>query len=71
MSMRQRVPIRAIFNKVFAENRPWQLTRPALREHPAADGIAISQLELRDGWIAIAISPAEVPRVASRDGGGV
>ncbi|MCC9655520.1 hypothetical protein [Rhodopirellula halodulae] len=57
MSMRQRLPIRAIFNKVLAEDRVIPLTTPKLVEHPAVQDLKVSQLELRDGWMALALSP--------------
>ena len=56
MSMRQRLPIRAIFNKVLSPNQPIPLTTTGLVENPALAKAEISQMELRDGWIAIAIS---------------
>ena len=64
MSMRQRFPIRALFNKVLSETRSIPLTLPRLIEHPATQDLAISQLEIRDGWLALAISPASEKRVA-------
>jgi hypothetical protein len=64
MSMRQRLPVRAIFNKVLSPNRPLLLTLPQLIEHPATEGLAVSQLELRSGWIGMAISEADAPRIA-------
>ncbi|TWU02056.1 hypothetical protein [Neorhodopirellula pilleata] len=64
MSMRQRFPIRALFNKILSESRTIPLTMPRLVEHPAAQDLAISQLEMRDGWLALAISPNTSPRVA-------
>ena len=66
MAMRERLPLRVIFNKVLSENRPIEVTLPKLNDHPAAEGLAISQLELRDGWIALAISEADQPRIALR-----
>ncbi len=57
MSMGQRVAVRAIFNKVLNENQPLPLTSDRLAQHPATAGTEISQLELRDGWIAFAIAP--------------
>ena len=65
MSMRQRLPVRAIFNKVLSPNRELRLTLPQLADHPAAEGLAISQMELRDGWIAMAISETDAPRIES------
>ncbi len=64
MSMRERLPVRAIFNKVLSVNRPIPLTLPALIEHPSMQGLAISQLEMRSGWIGIALSEENAPRVA-------
>jgi len=64
MSMRQRIPLRALFNKILSESRTIPLTTARLIEHPAAQGLAISQLELRDGWIALAISPETSNRIA-------
>lgn len=64
MSMRKRFPIRALFNKVLSESRSIPLTLPKLTDHPATQDLAISQLELRDGWLALAISPDVSARVA-------
>ena len=66
MAMRERLPVRAIFNKVFATTREIPLTVPRLIENPAADGLVVSQLELRDGWLAIAISEEGAARIALR-----
>ncbi len=64
MSMRDRLPARAIFNKVFSTHRPLPLVPSALGQHPAMSGLVISQLELRDGWVGLAIGPATADRVA-------
>jgi hypothetical protein len=66
MSMRERLPVRAIFNKVLSPTRKFALTVPALVEHPKAQDLAVSQLELRDGWIGLAISEQTAPRIALR-----
>lgn len=66
MSMRQRLPIRLVFNKVLSDDRPIRLTLPTLADLPAAAGLAITQCELRDGWIGIAIGPHRPERVATR-----
>ncbi len=65
MSMRERLPIRAIFNKVLSPNRALPLTIAALTDQQAMDGLAVSQLEIRDGWIAVSIGEAQPDRVAS------
>lgn len=67
MSMRERLPVRAIFNKVLSSDKPLPLTLPMMAEHPAMQGLAVSQLELRGGWIGIAISEQAVPRVARKE----
>ena len=64
MSMRERLPVRAIFNKVLANSRKFPITVPGLTSRTNTDELMISQLELRDGWIAMAISEVEAPRVA-------
>ncbi len=64
MSMRERLPARTIFNKVFSSNREIPVTISSLQEHPAVEGLAISQLELRGGWLAVAVSESESPRIA-------
>lgn len=64
MSMRTRLPVRTIFNKVLSPDRPLPLTLPSLIEHPAMDGLVISQLELRGGWLGLAISESNSPRIA-------
>ena len=64
MSMRERLPARAVFNKVLSPNRKLPMTMPSLVQHPSMQGLAISQFELRDGWIGIAVSEAQAPRIA-------
>lgn len=58
MSMRERLPIRAIFNKVLSSSRPLPLTLPAMANHPALAGLEINQLVIDNGWIGLAIGPA-------------
>lgn len=67
MSMRERLPVRAIFNKVLDSDKPLPLTLPTLANHPAMSGVAVSQLELRGGWIGIALSEQNAPRVALKE----
>lgn len=66
MSMRERLPVRAIFNKVLAQSRPLPITVPKLVEHPSMRGLSISQMELRSGWIAIAMSEAQPVQIAQK-----
>lgn len=57
MSMRERLPVRAIFNKVLSSTRSLPLTSQRLAELPGTEGLVINQLELRDGWLSIAVGP--------------
>ena len=66
MAMRERLPVRAIFNKVFAASREIPLTVPRLVENPGTNGLVVGQLELRDGWLAMAISEEGAARIALR-----
>jgi hypothetical protein len=66
MSMRDRLPVRAIFNKVFSTHRPLPLVPKTLGQNPAMSGLAITQLELRDGWMGLAIGPVTADRVAKK-----
>lgn len=56
MSMRQRLPLRAIFNKVLSASNKIPLTTDKIVNHPVSADLEVSQLELRNGWIAIAVS---------------
>ncbi|MCS7471085.1 hypothetical protein NZK35_30890 [Stieleria sp. ICT_E10.1] len=70
MSMRQRFPVRAIFNKVLSPTRPLQLTSPELLAERLPEQSGITQFELRDGWVGISIGKTtEHQRVASRPAG--
>tara|TARA_R110002049_G_scaffold47902_2_gene138475 strand:- start:3009 stop:6335 length:3327 start_codon:yes stop_codon:yes gene_type:complete len=64
MSMRERLPVRAIFNKVLSPTREFPLTLPQLVQHQALDGLVITQLELRDGWIGVAVGTEDSPKLA-------
>ncbi len=67
MSMRQRFPVRAIFNKVLSPTRPLPLTSPELLAERLPKQSGITQFELRDGWVGISIGKTtEHQRVASR-----
>ncbi|WP_164102424.1 hypothetical protein [Candidatus Laterigemmans baculatus] len=60
MGMRERLPVRAIFNVVLSEERPLPLVGSELAAHPAAAGLEVRTLELTDGWLALAIGPEGV-----------
>lgn len=63
LPMRDRLALRVIFAKVFVSKPQLPLVSPEWAADPRAEGLAISQLELRDGWLAVAISGADHPLV--------
>lgn len=67
LSMRDRLPIRAIFNKVFSTNRPLTLVPETLAQLPAMKGLVIRQFELRDGWVGVAFGPASAANATLAD----
>jgi PAS domain-containing protein len=56
LGARDRVPLRAIFTKVFSARTSVPMVAQSLLEDPRAQGLVVSQFEMRDGWLAIAIS---------------
>ena len=67
MSMRQRLPIRGVFNVVLSEDHRLPLVPPALTDRDGFAGLAVSQLVLRDGWIGLAIAPNEDAVIAPNE----
>ena len=69
MSMRQRLPLRAIFNKVLSPTRTLPLIAESmLADQPATNDLDISQIELRDGWIALALSAQKASTMVTGQG---
>lgn len=64
LNIRDRLPIRTIFTRVFSARPILPLLTEDLIDDPRAVGMAISQLEIRDGWLAIAASSESSPHVA-------
>jgi hypothetical protein len=56
LGARDRVPLRAIFTKVFSARTNIPMVAQSLLEDPRAQGLVVSQFDMRDGWLAIAIS---------------
>jgi hypothetical protein len=54
-----RLALRVIFSKVFVSNPEIPLISEQWRNDPRAQGLAVSQLDIRDGWLAVAISEAD------------
>lgn len=64
LGMRDRLPLRAIFSRVFSNRSSIPMVANELLSDPRAAGLAVSQMELRDGWLAIAVSEDKSPHVA-------
>ncbi len=64
LGMRERLPLRAIFTKVFVSKPEIPLISETLAADKRAEGLAVSQIEVRDGWLALAISDSESPLAA-------
>ncbi len=64
VSHRDRLALRLIFAKVFVSRPQIPLISKAWIEDQRSDGLAVSQLALNDGWLAVAISHEDSPRAA-------
>ncbi len=64
LSMRDRLPLRAIFAKVFVAQPEIPLISDSLVADPRAEGLAVTQIEVRDGWLAIAVAEGTSPLAA-------
>lgn len=65
ISQRDRLPLRLIFAKVFVSRPEIPLISPQWQADPRAEGLAVSQLDIRDGWLAVAISPETSQQAAA------
>lgn len=57
LGFRSQIALRAIFSKVFSKNRSFILVKDVFQERPALRGLQITQLELADGWLGVAVGP--------------
>ncbi len=64
LGIRERMQLRTIFARIFAARPSLPLLSPELVDDERVNGLAVSQLEIRDGWMAMAVSNAESPHVA-------
>ena len=64
LSMGDRLPLRAIFAKVFVSRPEIPLISDSLVNDPRAAGLAVTQIEVRDGWLAIAVAEGTSPLAA-------
>jgi len=54
------IVLRGIFAKVFAPETPHKLVPQRLIDDARLDGLAVTQLEIVDGWIGLTLGPAKV-----------
>ena len=59
LGSKDRFPIRAIFTKVFAGNSAIPMVAESLISNPLAQGMQVSQLQMEQGWLAIAVSDSK------------
>jgi hypothetical protein len=64
LGISQRLPLRAIFAKVFVSRPEIPLISESLANDKRAEGLAVSQIEVRDGWLAVAIADGTSPHVS-------
>ena len=51
------VALRGIFSRIFTKNRPKQIVPDRILNHPKTADLALTQLAIEDGWIAVALGP--------------
>jgi hypothetical protein len=56
---RDRFRLRVIFASIFVANPQIPLVSEQWLQDERAQGLAVSQLEIRDGWLSVAISPSD------------
>ncbi len=65
MDLRSQIALRGVFSKTFSKSRPWRVSAGFLKKHPSLADLTITQLELENGWLGLAIGPRDSNRVAA------
>ena len=60
----EKIPLRGIFGTVFSARSSLSLIHSQWLKDPRAEGLAVSQVEVRDGWLSVAVSDAQSPHAA-------
>ena len=60
----ERIPLRGIFGTVVSARSTLSLIHSQWLEDPRAKGLAVSQVEVRNGWLSVAVSDAASPHAA-------
>ncbi|MCL4207087.1 MAG: hypothetical protein KJ000_31780 [Pirellulaceae bacterium] len=58
LALRDQIALRGIFSRVFSREKPFDLISRQLAAEPRLAGLEISQMEILDGWFALAIGPS-------------
>ena len=69
LNTRAQIALRGIFSKTFSKHRPWLVTPERLSGDPRLANLEITQFEVDDGWIGLAVGPrrpGSQPVVAQR-----
>ncbi len=66
LGSRDRLPLRAIFTKVFSNRSSIPMVAQNLLDDPRSQGLVVSQFDMRDGWLAIAVSDRTSSEFASK-----
>ncbi len=64
VSNHDRLKLRVIFAKVFVSNPQIPLISESWGSDSRSAGLAVSQVEIRDGWLSVAVSEAQSERAA-------
>ncbi len=63
-SNHDRLKLRVIFAKIFVANPQIPLISESWLTDPRSEGLAVSQVEIRDGWLAVAVSESDSAQAA-------
>jgi hypothetical protein len=63
LGIASQVSLRAIFGKVLSKNNQVHLVPDQISKDPRLAGLTVNQLDIADGWLALAIGPAGGHRV--------
>ena len=65
LGQKDKLALRVIFAKVLANRDSLPVIAESLLKDKRAAGLAVSQLEMRDGWLAVAVSDEKSPHIAT------
>lgn len=57
LDFRQQIALRAIFSKVFSENRALTLLKEEYLDDPRVQGLAVGQIIMNQGWLGVSLVP--------------